>query len=65
VLQSGHPVSDSTIVYFVASLGQVTTEAVTKDGLARATFTPGSTPGVAAIIAQVKAVRDTVMITIY
>jgi len=65
VLENGQPVSDSTVVYFVASLGTIDSEALTKDGLARATYTPGSEPGVAAVIAQVKAVRDTVMITVY
>jgi hypothetical protein len=65
VLDAGRPVRDSTVVYFAASLGVVTSQAVTRDGLARATFTPSKTSGVAAVIAQVKAVRDTVLITVY
>jgi hypothetical protein len=65
VLQSGRPVRDSTVVYFASSLGHVTPEALTKDGLARATYTPDPSPGVAAVVGQVMAVRDTVMITVY
>jgi len=65
VLQSGHPVQDSTMVVFAASQGQVTPEAYTRDGLAMATFTPPSEPGVAEVVAQVKAVRDTVLVTVY
>jgi hypothetical protein len=65
VLMSGRPAPDSTVVYFATSLGSVTPEAYSRDGLARATFTPNQATGVAAIVAQVKAVRDTVMVTVY
>jgi hypothetical protein len=65
VLQGGEPVADSTVVSFASSLGTITSEALTKDGLARVTFSAPGTTGVAAVIGQVKAVRDTVEITIY
>ena len=61
----GEPVPDSTVVFFAASLGSVEPEAKTKDGLARAVFRAGRETGVAAIIAQVKAVRDTVLVTLF
>jgi len=65
VLDRGRPVADSTAVSFVASLGTIDAEARTRDGLARAVFTPGAEPGTAAIVAQVRAVRDTVLVTVY
>jgi hypothetical protein len=65
VLEKGHPVADSTLVSFAASNGRIDAEAMTRDGLAKATFHPGSEPGVAAVIAQVRAVRDTVHLTLY
>ena len=65
VLENGKPVPDSTTVYFAASLGGVEAEARTKDGLARAVFTAGGEIGVAAIVAQSLAVRDTVLLTLY
>jgi hypothetical protein len=65
VLQDERPAPDSTVVCFAASLGQITSEAYTRDGLARASFTAGSAPGVAAIVAQAKGVRDTVVVTVY
>jgi len=65
VLMSGRPAPDSTVVNFAASLGSVTPEAYTRDGLARATFSAGTIAGIAAIVAQVRAVRDTVMVTVY
>ncbi len=61
----GEPVADSTVVFFASSLGGVESEAPTKDGLARAVFHAGRETGVAAVIAQVKAVRDTVLVTLY
>jgi len=65
VTQGGQPVPDSTMVFFATSLGRIEVEAGTRDGLARATFTSGRETGVAAVIAQVKAVRDTVLVTLY
>ncbi len=65
VLQDGQPVKDSTIVNFVAAMGKIAPTAYTRDGLATATFSPGTDAGVATIVAQVKAVRDTVAVTIY
>jgi hypothetical protein len=65
VLESGRPVADSTLVVFGAALGEITPEAQTEDGLARAVFTPGTVAGTAIIVAQVRAVRDTVLVTIY
>jgi hypothetical protein len=65
VLISNQPAPDSTLVSFVSTLGTVTSEAFTRDGLARATFTPGSETGAAAVVAQVMAVRDTVVLTVY
>lgn len=65
VLEYGEPVRDSTLVSFVASNGKVESRAWTRDGLAQATFRPGATPGVASVVAQVRAVRDTVLLTVY
>jgi hypothetical protein len=65
VLEKGHPVRDSTLVSFVTTIGTISAEAMTRDGLATATFNPNGEPGLAAIIAQVRAVRDTVMVTVY
>ena len=39
VLEDGAPIADSTVVYFATSLGSITSDAYTKDGLARAIFT--------------------------
>ena len=65
VLESGRPVPDSTLVSFAATNGRIEAEALTRDGLARVEFLPGASVGIAAIIAQVRAVRDTVLITLY
>lgn len=65
VLEHGNPAADSTLVSFVATLGTVDPEAYTRDGLARVIFTPGAEAGVAVVVAQVRAVRDTVLLTIY
>lgn len=65
VLEKGRPAPDSTLVSFVATFGQITEEAATRDGLARATFDPRGETGAAAIIAQVRALRDTVLVTVY
>lgn len=65
VLEHGSPVADSTLVYFAASMGAIEPEARTKDGLARVTFRAGKETGIAAIVAQSRAVRDTVVITLY
>ena len=65
VLEKGYPVRDSTLVSFVTTLGTISAEATTRDGLATATFNPNGEAGLAAIIAQVRAVRDTVMVTVY
>ncbi len=65
VLEHGRPARDSTRVNFVATLGTIDPEAYTYDGLARAVFHPGSETGAAVVIAQVRAVRDTVILTIY
>ena len=65
MLDDGHPVPDSTRVSFAATNGLIDAEAYTMDGLARAEFIPGASIGVAALIAQVRAMRDTVLITLY
>lgn len=65
VLEHGDPVRDSTLVSFVASNGKIESEAWTRDGLAQAIFRPGTQPGVASVVAQVRAVRDTVLLTVY
>lgn len=65
VLEHGDPVRDSTLVSFVASNGKIESQAWTRDGLARAIFRPGAQPGVASVVAQVRAVRDTVLLTVY
>jgi hypothetical protein len=65
VLDKGHPVKDSTLVSFVTTKGTISGQAVTRDGLATAIFNPHGETGLAAIIAQVRAVRDTVLITVY
>ena len=66
VLEHGHPVPDSTLVSLVASHGTIAPEqAYTRDGLATAVFTPILEAGVAVIVAQVRAMRDTVEITVY
>lgn len=65
VLSHGAPVPDSTVVQFAASLGIIETEARTKDGLARVNFRAGKETGIAAVVAQTKAVRDTVLVTLY
>jgi hypothetical protein len=65
VLDKGVPVKDSTLVSFVATLGTIPAQALTRDGLATVTFDPKGQTGLAAIVAQVRAVRDTVMITVY
>ncbi len=65
VLEHGEPISDSTVVSFAASNGKIDAEAMTMDGLARVVFVPGRNVGVAAIVAQVKTVRDTVLVTLF
>jgi hypothetical protein len=65
VLEKGQPVQDSTRVNFVTTVGTISAEALTRDGLATAIFSPNGEAGLAAIIAQVRAVRDTVMVTVY
>jgi hypothetical protein len=65
VLENGMPVQDSTRVNFVTTVGTMPAEAMTRDGLATATFNPNGEAGLAAIIAQVRGVRDTVMVTVY
>jgi hypothetical protein len=65
VLEHGEPVRDSTLVSFVASNGKIESQGWTRDGLARAIFYPGKQPGVASVVAQVRAVRDTVLLTVY
>ena len=65
VLEHGEPVRDSTLVSFVASNGRIESHGWTRDGLAQAIFRPGAQPGVASVVAQVRAVRDTVLLTVY
>ena len=65
VLEKGLPVKDSTRVNFVTTVGTLPAEAMTRDGLATVTFNPNGAAGLAAIIAQVRGVRDTVMVTVY
>ena len=65
VLISDRPAPDSTVVNFASTLGTVTSEAYTRAGLARAIFAAGDEPGTVAVVAQVLAVRDTVVLTVY
>lgn len=65
VLEDGQPVRDSTLVSFVTTVGTVPPAALTRDGLASVPFDPDGETGLAAIIAQVRGVRDTVMVTVY
>jgi hypothetical protein len=51
--EAGTPVHDGTQVRFTATLGRVEPEmATTQDGVARATFTAGSTTGTAKVTAS-------------
>lgn len=61
VKQGNKPVSDSTVVVFATTVGQITAATITLDGLAVALLTsPGdSRPRQATIIAQALTVRDT------
>ncbi|MCK4414545.1 MAG: hypothetical protein KAY32_13475 [Candidatus Eisenbacteria sp.] len=65
VLDGKTPASDSTRVELVATLGTVPATVYTRDGLATASFQSGREAGTAAIIAQCRGVRDTMMITLY
>jgi len=65
VLISDRPAPDSTVVNFASTLGTVTAEAYTRAGLARGVFVSAGEPGTAAVVAQVLAVRDTVVLTVY
>jgi hypothetical protein len=65
VLEDGLPVADSTRVSLVATLGRVTAESYTRDGLAVATYRACDETGRAAIVAQAKGARDTVAVTLY
>lgn len=65
VLDSGIPVSDSTVVSMVATIGTVDSVAYTKDGLAVATYRGSKETGVASVIAQSLGARDTMNITLY
>ncbi len=65
VLERGSPAHDSTRVNLVATLGTVTSEVYTRDGLAVTAYRAGSEAGSAAIIAQVRGVRDTMRVTLY
>lgn len=62
VLQGGNPVKDNTIVKFATTVGRITSQSQTVDGLAVAIITsPGDNrPRQAEIVAQAIAVRDTV-----
>ena len=52
VEEAGTPVHNGTVVRFSATLGRVEPEqATTRDGVARATFTAGSTTGTAKVTA--------------
>jgi hypothetical protein len=53
VEEAGTPVHDGTVVRFTTTLGRVEPEeAKTRDGVARATFTAGSTTGTAKVTAS-------------
>jgi len=65
IIEDGEPVADSTTVFFAATNGDIAASAYTVDGLAQASFVPGFETGTAAIIAQVRTVRDTVVLTLY
>ena len=65
VLEGEAPAVDSTRVDLVATLGTVPATVYTRDGLATGSFRAGLAPGVAAIIAQCRGVRDTMMVTLY
>jgi hypothetical protein len=65
VLEDGLPIADSTRVSLVATLGRVTPECYTRDGLAVATYRACDETGRAAIVAQAKGERDTMAVTLY
>ena len=53
VEEAGTPVHDGTVVRFTTTLGRVEPEeAKTRDGVARATFSAGGTPGTAKVTAS-------------
>lgn len=65
VLQGGEPIADSTTVNLVTTLGVLPAEALTRGGLAVASYQPASEAGVASIVAQARGVRDTMQVTLY
>lgn len=65
LLEDGSPVVDSTRVSLVTTLGQVSEEAFTVDGLAVATYRAAAEAGQASIVAQARGVRDTMRVTLY
>ena len=65
ILEDGAPIADSTRVDLVATLGEVTAESFTHDGLAVATYRAAGETGSAAIVAQAKGVRDSIAVTLY
>jgi hypothetical protein len=65
VLEDGLPIADSTRVSLVATLGHVTAESFTRDGLAVAIYRACAETGRASIVAQAKGERDTMAVTLY
>ncbi len=61
VRQGTGPIRDSTIVFFATTVGEITQESFTRDGLAVAVLSsPGDgRPRRAAVVAQAITVRDT------
>jgi len=65
VLAEGEPVADSTRIDLLATLGSISAEAYTRDGLAVTSYRAAAVTGNVAIIAQARGVRDTMNITLY
>lgn len=62
---NGEPAPDSTAVYFLASPGKIDPVAYTRDGLAVVSYRSVNEPGIAIIVGQALAIRDTVRVTLY
>jgi hypothetical protein len=65
VMENSEPAPDSTIVNLVTTLGQIESQVCTVDGLAVTDYRAAAQAGVATIIAQVRGVRDTMIVTLY
>ena len=62
VKREGKPAPDSLRVFFVTTLGKIDSVSTTVDGLAMATLRSNGTPGGAVVAAQIKTIRDSVLV---